>query len=73
MSDRPNIVFIISDQMTAVLTSVYGHPVVQTPNLQRLAAESVRFDAAYTPIPSLFAEQGVYDDGTARLGDRRLG
>ena len=45
MSERPNILFIISDQMTTALTGVYGHPVVQTPHLQRLAAESVRFDA----------------------------
>ena len=51
MSERPNILFIISDQMTTALTGVYGHPVVQTPHLQRLAAESVRFDAAYTPFP----------------------
>ena len=46
MSERPNILFIISDQMTTALTGVYGHPVVQTPHLQ-----SVRFDAAYTPFP----------------------
>ena len=73
MSERPNILFIISDQMTTALTGVYGHPVVQTPHLQRLAAESVRFDAAYTPFPPLFAEQGVHDDGTTRFGDRCLG
>ena len=72
MSERPNILFIISDQMTTALTGVYGHPVVQTPHLQRLAAESVRFDAAYT-IPPLFAAQGVHDDGTTRFGDRCLG
>ncbi len=48
---RPNILFIISDQMTASLTGAYGHPVVQTPSLNRLAEEGVRFDAAYTPFP----------------------
>lgn len=37
MSSQPNILFIVSDQMTAALTGVYGHPVVQTPHLQRLA------------------------------------
>ena len=47
----PNILFIVSDQMVAALTGAYGHPVVETPNLDRLAREGVRFDAAYTPFP----------------------
>ena len=51
MSDRPNILFIMSDQLIAALTGAYGHPVVQTPHLNRLAAEGVRFDSAYTPFP----------------------
>ena len=51
MPDQPNILLILSDQMTAALTGAYGHPVVQTPNLDRLAREGVRFDAAYTPFP----------------------
>ena len=51
MADQPNILFIVSDQMVASLTGAYGHPVVQTPGLDRLAHEGVRFDAAYTPFP----------------------
>jgi len=51
MQTRPNILCIVSDQMTAALTGVYGHPVVKTPNLERLAERGVRFDAAYTPFP----------------------
>jgi len=51
MPDRPNILFVVSDQMVAALTGAYGHPVVQTPHLNRLAAEGVRFDSAYTPFP----------------------
>lgn len=51
MADQPNILFIVSDQMTAALTGVYGHPVVKTPHLNRLAADGIRFDSAYTPFP----------------------
>lgn len=51
MSQRPNILFIMSDQMVAALTGAYGHPVVHTPHLNRLAEEGVRFDSAYTPFP----------------------
>lgn len=43
MPDRPNILFVMSDQLIAALTGAYGHPVVQTPHLNRLAAEGVRF------------------------------
>ena len=51
MPDQPNILFVLSDQMVAALTGAYGHPVVQTPNLERLAHEGVRFTAAYTAFP----------------------
>ena len=30
MPDRPNILFIMSDQLIAALTGAYGHRVVQT-------------------------------------------
>lgn len=46
-----NILVIMADQMVPMLTGAYGHPVVQTPNLDRLAARGVRFDAAYSPCP----------------------
>jgi choline-sulfatase len=48
---RPNILFIMTDQMIPMLTGAYGHPVVKTPNLDCLVEEGVRFDAAYTSCP----------------------
>ena len=39
------------DQLVPFLTGAYGHPVVRTPALDRLAREGVAFDAAYTPYP----------------------
>jgi len=50
-SGQPNIVMIMADQLAPHLTGTYGHPVVQTPNLDKLASRGVRFDAAYTPHP----------------------
>lgn len=50
-TDTPNILLVMVDQLVPMLTGAYGHPVVKTPNLDRLAAQSVRFDSAYTPCP----------------------
>lgn len=51
MADKPNFLVIIADQLVAELTGAYGHPVVRTPNMQRLAERGVRFDSAYCPYP----------------------
>ena len=41
----------MADQLVPFLTGPYGDPVAQTPNMDRLAREGVRYDAAYTPYP----------------------
>jgi len=45
-AERPNIVLIVSEDNGPEL-SCYGDPYVRTPNLDRLAAEGVRFDRAF--------------------------
>ncbi len=47
----PNIVLIMADQLAPQFTSTYGHPVVQTPHIDALAARGARFDAAYCNSP----------------------
>lgn len=51
MSDRPNILFILSDQHNAKVLGHAGHPDVQTPHLDRMAAEGVRFTNAICQNP----------------------
>ncbi len=48
---HPNLVFIFADQLGATYMPRYGHPQVRTPNLDRLARESVLFRNAYTVTP----------------------
>ncbi len=51
MSQRPNVLFILSDQHNAKVLGHQGHPNVKTPHLDRLAAAGVRFDTAITQNP----------------------
>ena len=71
---RPNILLIMADQLAAPALPIYGHPLVQAPHLQRLAAGGVVFEKAYCPSPlcapsraamltgRLPSRTGVYDN-----------
>jgi arylsulfatase A-like enzyme len=47
--EPPNIVLIISDDHAWTDYSFMGHPHIQTPNIDRLAAESLTFTRGYVP------------------------
>jgi arylsulfatase A-like enzyme len=44
---RPNIVFIMADDHAAKAISAYDAGINQTPNIDRLADEGMRFDHCY--------------------------
>ena len=44
---RPNILFVMTDDQTYQQMSCAGHPILQTPNIDRLANEGARFDRAF--------------------------
>jgi choline-sulfatase len=50
-SDRPNLLFLFSDQHTQRIAGCYGDALGATPNLDALAREGVAFDRAYCPSP----------------------
>ena len=45
-----NVLYIMCDQLRRDYLSCYGHPYLHTPNIDRLAAEGVRF-ALLLPKP----------------------
>jgi choline-sulfatase len=48
---RRNFVLFMSDEHNPFVSSVHGHPMVQTPNLDRLAARGTVYENMYCPSP----------------------
>lgn len=46
-----NVLVLMSDEHNPKVSSAYGHPRVETPNMERLAREGTVYDAAYCPSP----------------------
>ncbi|ANB08668.1 twin-arginine translocation pathway signal protein [Streptomyces ambofaciens] len=80
---RPNVLFILGDDLGWADLSSYGAPHIRTPHLDRLAAQGVRFTQAYagsaTCSPTRFSlytgrYPGRTEGGLAEpLGDRSQG
>ena len=51
MSEKKNVLFIITDQHRADHMSCAGNPIIKTPNLDKLASEGVRFTSVYVANP----------------------
>ena len=49
--ERPNILLILADDLAWSDLGCYGHPWHETPNLDRLARQGMRFTDAYAPAP----------------------
>ena len=51
MKKKMNILFFITDQQRADMLQCYGNPIIKTPNIDKLAKESVRFTNAFCTSP----------------------
>jgi uncharacterized sulfatase len=67
--DRPNIVFVLADDMGWPDLGCYGHPFHETPVLDTLAAEGVKFSDFYaTPVCSSTRSTIQTGQSSARTG-----
>lgn len=86
MGSARNVLFIMCDQLRYDYLSCYGHPHLETPNLDALAARGVRFDRAYVQSPmcgpsrmSFYTGRYVASHGVSwngfplKVGERTLG
>src|SRR5262245_45733582 len=51
-AERPNIVFILADDLGYTDVAVYGSRYYETPNIDRMAAQGMRFTHGYTAGPN---------------------
>ena len=58
-SSSPNIILFVSDDHGIDALGCYGNTVIKTPNLDKLAAEGIRFTNAYCTSASCAASRSV--------------
>jgi arylsulfatase A-like enzyme/lipoprotein NlpI len=59
-----NVVIITIDTLRADHLGCYGYKQVRTPNIDSLAADGIRFERAYTPVPITLPAHTVIFTGT---------
>lgn len=63
MADAKNLLIIMSDEHNPKMLGCYGHPLVETPHIDRLAARGVRFTSAYCNSPVCIPARACFATG----------
>ncbi len=66
MSDKqPDFILYITDQHSADFLVCYGHPLVQTPHIDAMAAQGLSFDRFYVASPDCMPNRQPDDRASA--------
>ena len=65
-NQRPNLVFVLIDDLRWNALGSTGHPFAQTPNIDRLAKEGVKFQNAFVTTPLCSPSRGSYLTGQTK-------
>src|SRR5437773_972560 len=69
-SSRPSVLLITLDTVRADHVGCYGYSKIETPNLDRLASDGIRFSHAYAQVPITLASHAVILTGTYPMSNR---
>lgn len=61
---RPNIVFLLTDDQRWDMMGSSGHPIIHTPNMDRMAKDGVRFESAFVTTSICAASRASIFTGT---------
>jgi arylsulfatase A-like enzyme len=67
-SEKPNILFVLVDDQRNDSLGCAGHPVLQTPNIDRLAEQGVRFENAFATTAICMASRATIFTGLTETG-----
>lgn len=70
-AERPSLLIIMPDEHAPQFSAAYGHPLVQTPHLDRLAEEGVLFEHTYCNSPICLDDPPELHDLEADPGELR--
>jgi arylsulfatase A-like enzyme len=71
-ADRPNILFLLSDDHSYPYLGCYGNKNVRTPNLDRFATEGLRFDRMFVSCPQCVPSRAALMTGRSPVAVRMV-
>lgn len=71
-AEKPNVLFLLSDDHSAPYVGCYGYPDVKTPSIDRLAAQGMRFDRAFVTCPQCVPSRASLMTGRSPVSVRMV-
>src|SRR3954451_12832543 len=69
-AEKPNILFLLSDDHSYPFISAYGDTNVKTPTLDKLAADGMKFHRFFTSCPQCVPSRAAYMTGRSPVAAR---